>query len=66
MIYSQVETIVELTKEQDKRLKDLVKQARKKGCKWNEKETLEFLTMIRNPQFWDIQLNMYDDMVQKL
>lgn len=64
MVY-EVKTIVELTEEQQKRLKDLVKQAHKKGIKWNEKETLEFLTMIRCPDFWDIQLNMFEGIIQK-
>lgn len=65
-VYRDVQTIVELTEEQHERLKSLVKQAQAKGKDWNEKETLEFLTMLRCPEFWDIQLNTYEKIIQKL
>lgn len=65
-VYKDVQTIVELTEEQNDRLKNLVRQAQAKGKNWGEKETLEFLTMIRCPEFWDIQLNAYEKMIQNL
>lgn len=61
----EVKTVVELTEEQHERLKRLVKQAQVKGCKWTEKEALEFLTMVRCPEFWDIQLNLFENIIQK-
>lgn len=65
-VYKDVKTIVELTEEQHDRLKSLIKQANQKGQKWTEKDALEFLTMIRCPQFWDIQLNAYEKMIQQI
>ncbi len=62
----EVKTVVELTEKQCERLKGLVKQARKKNIQWSEEETLQFLTTIRSPEFWDIQLNFYENMIQKI
>ena len=62
----EVKTVVELTEKQRERLKKLVKQARKKNIQWSEEETLQFLTTIRAPEFWDIQLNFYENMIQKI
>lgn len=63
-VYRNVQTVVELTEEQHERLKSLVKQAQEKGQKWSEKNALEFLTMIRSPEFWDIQLNFFEKIIQ--
>ena len=62
----EVKTVLELTDKQHKRLKKLVRQARKKNIQWSEEETLQFLTTIRSPEFWDIQLNFYENMIQKI
>lgn len=59
-VYRDVHTVVELTEEQHERLKNLVKQANDKGGNWTEKGALEFLTMIKCPEFWDIQLNFFE------
>lgn len=59
-VYKDVHTIVELTEEQHTRLKNLVKEANDKGGKWTEKNALEFLCMIRCPEYWDIQLNFFE------
>lgn len=59
-VYKDVKTIIELTEEQHERLKNLVKLARDKGQKWTEQEALEFLTMVRCPEYWDIQLNFFE------
>ena len=67
-IYYEVKTVVELTEEQNERLKKLVEQMKQKqeNQDWNERKALEFLTMIRSPEFWDIQLNLFEKMVQDL
>lgn len=59
-VYRDVKTVVELTEEQHERLKNLVKQAQAKDAGWAEKRALEFLSMIRCPDFWDIQLNLFE------
>lgn len=63
-VYKDVRTVIELTEEQSDRLKKLIKQANRKGQKWTEKDALEFLTMIRSPEFWDIQLNFFEKIIQ--
>lgn len=67
-IYYEVKTVVELTEEQNERLKKLVEQVKQKqeGEGWNERKALEFLTMIRSPEFWNIQLDLFEKMVQEL
>ena len=62
----EVKTVLVLTDKQRERLKELVKQARKKKIQWSEEETLQFLTTIRCPEFWDIQLDFYENMIQKI
>lgn len=62
----EVKTVIRLTEEQHERLKDITKRANWKGCDWNEKEALEFLAMIRCPDFWDIQLNLFEHIVQEI
>lgn len=59
-VYRDVKTVVELTEEQHERLKNLVKQAQAKDAGWTEKRALKFLSMIRCPDFWDIQLNLFE------
>lgn len=59
-VYRDVHTVVELTEQQHERLKSLVKQAQTKDSDWTEKKALEFLSMIRCPDFWDIQLNFFE------
>lgn len=59
-VYRDVKTVVELTEKQHIRLKNLVKQAQTKDAGWTEKKALEFLCMIRCPEFWDIQLNLFE------
>lgn len=67
-IYYEVKTVVELTEEQNERLKKLIEQMKQKqeDQNWNERKALEFLTMIRSPEFWDIQLNLFEKMIQEL
>ena len=62
----EIKTVLELTDKQRKRLKKLVRQARKKNNQWSEEEPLQFLTTINSPEFWDIQLNFYENMIQKI
>lgn len=59
-VYRDVHTVVELTEEQRERLKSLIKEANDKGGKWTEKKALELLTMVRCPEYWDIQLSMFE------
>lgn len=59
-VYRDVHTVVELTEQQHERLKSLVKQAQVKDAGWTEKKALEFLCMVRCPEFWDIQLNLFE------
>lgn len=62
-VYRDVHTVVELTEEQHERLKSLIKEANDKGGKWTEKKALELLTMIRCPEYWDIQLNFFEKVI---
>ncbi len=63
-VYYEVKTIVELTEEQNERLKKLVAQMKQKSQDWNERKALEFITMVRCPEFWDIQLNFLEHTIQ--
>ncbi len=63
-VYYEVKTIVELTEEQNERLKKLVEQMKQKDQNWNERKALEFITMVRCSEFWDIQLNFLEHTIQ--